>query len=266
MADPFQNVDAAGADFIKIFADAMDLRQNDPTMEKIVATYLEALALENPADVIEIGAGAGAVSRRIAAQFPKAKITGYEPSQGFVTEARARAQALPNLTFEQADGSALPRIDGQTDAAILHTVLSHVTDPAALIAEAARILRPGGKLAVCDADFSKSTFSNFPTDPLDACAKAFQSGFVTDPHLTAKLKNLTITAGFRIESFELTSRVTTDNDGMRPWVMMTTKTMVEQGDIGQALADALLGEYDRRRDASTLFGYQVFATLIASKP
>ena len=102
MADPFQNVDAAGADFIKIFADAMDLRQNDPTMEKIVATYLEALALENPADVIEIGAGAGAVSRRIAAQFPKAKITGYEPSQGFVTEARSFHRAKWSIRWQSS--------------------------------------------------------------------------------------------------------------------------------------------------------------------
>ena len=53
MADPFQNVDAAGAEFIKIFADAMDARQDDPTMEQIVANYLSALARENPEKVIE---------------------------------------------------------------------------------------------------------------------------------------------------------------------------------------------------------------------
>jgi len=40
MADPFQNVDAAGPEFIKMFADAMDARQSDPSMEAIVANYL----------------------------------------------------------------------------------------------------------------------------------------------------------------------------------------------------------------------------------
>ena len=266
MADPFQNVDAAGAEFIKIFADAMDARQDDPTMEQIVANYLSALARENPEKVIEIGAGAGAVSRRIATQLPEAQVTGYEPSQGFVSEAQARAQGIANLTFACADGTDLPAQDASIDAAILHTVLTHVTDPAALITEAARTLKPGGKLVICDADFSKSTFSGFAADPLDACAKAFQSGFVTDPFLTAKLKTLVANAGLTRDSFAITSRVTADTDGMRPWVLMTTKNMVEAGEIGQPLADALLAEYDRRRDAGTLYGYQAFVTLVATKP
>ena len=60
--------------------------------------------------------------------------------------------------------------------------------------------------------------------------------------------------------------MTADTDGMRPWVLMTTKNMVEAGEIGQPLADALLAEYDRRRDAGTLYGYQAFVTLVATKP
>ena len=47
MADPFQDVDAAGADFIKSFADSMDARQSDPTMERIVAAYLDDLSFDN---------------------------------------------------------------------------------------------------------------------------------------------------------------------------------------------------------------------------
>ena len=40
MADPFQDVDAAGEEFIASFADSMDARQSDPKMEEIVAIYL----------------------------------------------------------------------------------------------------------------------------------------------------------------------------------------------------------------------------------
>ncbi len=64
MADPFQNVDAAGAEFIKVFADSMDVRQSDPAMERIVATYLGMLEFAGHRLTIEIGAGAGAVPRR----------------------------------------------------------------------------------------------------------------------------------------------------------------------------------------------------------
>ena len=60
MADPFQNVDAAGPEFIKLFADSMDQRQADPTMERIVAAYLGHLNVTDASTVVEVGAGAGA--------------------------------------------------------------------------------------------------------------------------------------------------------------------------------------------------------------
>lgn len=46
MADPFQNVYAVGEKFIKVFADSMDERQSDPTMERIVASHLEKLTFD----------------------------------------------------------------------------------------------------------------------------------------------------------------------------------------------------------------------------
>ena len=49
-----------------------------------------------------------------------------------------------NLNFSVGDGAVLELEDACADVAILHTVLSHVSDPTPLIAGAARILRPGG--------------------------------------------------------------------------------------------------------------------------
>jgi hypothetical protein len=63
----------------------------------------------------------------------------------------------------------------------------------------------------------------------------------------------------------VTSRTVTDADGMRVWASLGGATMVERGDIGQPLADALVGEYERRKAAGTLYGHLPFATLIATK-
>lgn len=266
MADPFQDVDSAGPEFIKMFADSMDVRQADPTMEEIVADYLSALSVPEDGIVIEVGAGAGAVSRRIATHLAPVQVVGYDPSEGFVAEARTRAQGIGNLRFAAADGAALPDADGGVDAVIMHTVLTHVTDPAALLSEAVRVLRPGGTLVICDADFSKATLASFANDPLDMCARAFVAGFVTDPHLVGKLRPLVRAAGLTLESFDLTSRVVTTPQQMLPWVDVTTKAMVERGEIGAGLAEALIAEHDRRAEAGTLYGYQCFATAVARKP
>lgn len=266
MSDPFQNVDAAGEDFIKAFADSMDARQSDPVMEQIVVDYLGRLRFAPGSLTVEVGAGAGAVSRRIAAKAQPEQVVGFEPSTGFVAEAKARAGDQDNLSFEVADGMALPLKDGSVDNLILHTVLTHVTEPTALITEARRVLQPGGTLVVCDADFSKATLGNYPGDPLDTCAQAFVRDFVTDPYIVAKLRPMLHEADMDVAHFEMHSRVVANNMQMMTWVEETGKRLIANGDIGQQLADALCVEYLRRMKSGTLYGYQVFATAIATKP
>jgi phosphatidylethanolamine/phosphatidyl-N-methylethanolamine N-methyltransferase len=63
---------------------------------------------------------------------------------------QARAHARPGIEFRVMDGLALDLPDGSFDAAILHMVLEVIPDPARCLAEAARVLRPGGRLAVFD--------------------------------------------------------------------------------------------------------------------
>ena len=266
MADPFQDVDAAGEEFISAFADSMDERQSDPTMEKIVSAYLGKLAFSEDSLTIDVGCGAGAVTCRIAGKASPARVIGFEPSKGFVKEAKARVQGQDNVEFEVADGASLPLEDGAVDNLIMHTVLTHVEDPAALLTEASRVLKPGGRLVVCDADFSKASLGNYPHDPLDACAKIFVQEFVTDPHAVAKLQRLATEAGFMLEDFSFQSRSVLDNDQMLPWVEETGKVLMKRGEIGQELHDGLVAEYRRRAESGALYGYQVFATLIARRP
>src|SRR5829696_5598399 len=63
---------------------------------------------------------------------------------------QARAHARPGIEIQVMDGMALDLPDGSYDAAILHMVLEVIPDPARCLAEAARVLRPGGRLAVFD--------------------------------------------------------------------------------------------------------------------
>ncbi|MEO1637908.1 MAG: methyltransferase domain-containing protein [Pseudomonadota bacterium] len=265
MADPFQDVDAAGPEFIKTFADAMDMRQADPTMEAIVAEYLDQLTFASNTLTVEVGVGAGAVSRRVAARAAPGKVIGFEPSKGFVAEAKDRAQDHDNLSFAVADGAQLPLEDGVADHVIMHTVLTHVPDPAILIGEAQRVLKPYGQLVICDCDFSKGSFASFPNDPLESCAKTFAAEFVTDPFVVAKLRSLVNDAGFAERGFKFKSRIVSDGPQMLPWVSETGKMMVARGQIGEDLAAALVSEYQRRAALGQLYGYQVFASLIAAK-
>ena len=66
--------------------------------------------------------------------------------------ARARLQSLPpeRLSLVQGDFTALPFAAGAFDTVLFHQVLHYAQEPATVLAEAARVTRPGGRIAVVD--------------------------------------------------------------------------------------------------------------------
>jgi arsenite methyltransferase len=247
MADPFQDVSAAGQAFIDTFARQLEVRAAEPVMVEIIEAYLDDLPWDEIELAVDVGCGTGPVARRMAARSPEMRVLGVEPSPELLAHARRLAEGIGNLTFETADGAALPLDDATVDAVVYHTVLCHVTDPAKLLNEAMRVLRPGGTLVVGDADFSKASLAGTHGDPLQACTDAFTEHYVTDRYLVAKLRPLVQQAGFVTRDFRVTSRTVTDADNMLVWVRLGSETLVNRGEIGQPLADALVGEYERRK-------------------
>lgn len=266
MSDPFENVDAASPQMIDIIATALETRAEDADMLPVIDEYLGLLNVPEGGRIIDIGSGTGGITRRIADRFPAASVTGLEPSAALTQKAKELAGERPNLTFSEGDGAALDLEDASADIAILHTVLSHVSNPEPLIAEAVRILRPGGTLVICDADFSKAMMGVVPGDPLGSCSEAFVAGSVTDPWLAGKLKPLVGEAGLSVSHFSVLNRVVTSGMGALAWVQMSGARLVADGVIGQPLADALEAEYVRRAEAGILYSFLPFVTLLATKP
>ena len=64
--------------------------------------------------------------------------------------ARIRLEGHANVTFHQAEMNALPLPNNSVDLALISLVLHHVESPAEVVIEAARVLRPGGRLVIID--------------------------------------------------------------------------------------------------------------------
>ena len=120
---------------------------------------------------------------------------GVDPSPVFIARAGQLATALSNMSFEVGDGRDLRFADGDFDAVVVHTTLCHVPQPERVLAEAARVLRPGGTLAVCDGDYSTITVALGDADPLQACIEAVKSAFIYDVWLVRRLPTLLRSAG-----------------------------------------------------------------------
>ncbi len=92
-------------------------------------------------DVLEVGAGTGELWHRIG---PRRRLTLTDFSPAMC----ARLREVPGARVQRCDATRLPFRDGAVDAVIANHMLYHLDDPDAVLREFARVLRPGGRLAV----------------------------------------------------------------------------------------------------------------------
>lgn len=96
----------------------------------------------------DLGCGTGQVAESLAPFV--ARVVAVDASPEMLEAARARLAEAGNVEIRSGALEALPVADGELDAAVVFLVLHYVAEPAAAIAEAARALRPGGRLLVVD--------------------------------------------------------------------------------------------------------------------
>jgi ArsR family transcriptional regulator len=99
--------------------------------------------------VVDLGCGTGAVAAELALRFRR--VIAVDQSGEMLRAARRRLAGLEGVELHEARLEALPLADASCDAALLVLVLSYLEDPPAALREAARILRPGGRLVVVEA-------------------------------------------------------------------------------------------------------------------
>ncbi|HQU25718.1 MAG TPA: methyltransferase domain-containing protein [Acidimicrobiales bacterium] len=114
------------------------------------------------ARVLDVGCGPGTITADLARRVPEGEVLGIDRSAPVVEAARSQHGA-ENLSFRVGDVYALDLADASFDVVYAHQVLQHLTRPVDAIAEMRRVLKPGGLLAVRDADFGGFFWA--PTDP-----------------------------------------------------------------------------------------------------
>jgi SAM-dependent methyltransferase len=115
------------------------------------AAWARALGhLLPPLDVADIGCGEGYLTLE-AARWART-VVGIDRSDSVLERAKelATRRQVTNVQWKKGDLARLPLRDGSVDVALLSQALHHASDPERAVAEAVRILRPGGSVLVLD--------------------------------------------------------------------------------------------------------------------
>jgi ArsR family transcriptional regulator len=110
------------------------------------ATARALIGLLSPGDVLDIGSGDGVLAELIAER--SRNVTCADISAAVLGAARKRLAKLDRVDYCQADMHALPFAQAAFDHAFLMHALSYTREPQRVLAEAARVLRPQGRLVV----------------------------------------------------------------------------------------------------------------------
>ncbi len=110
------------------------------------ATARGLLGFVRLGDVLDVGSGDGAITQLFA---PRAKtVTCVDRSERMISAAKKRLDHFSHVKYRVGDMQELPSDDGAFDEVIMHHVLTYSPAPARAVEEAARVLRPGGRLSL----------------------------------------------------------------------------------------------------------------------
>ncbi len=151
-------------------------------------------------DVLDIGSGPGYLAREVAQQVgPSGAVWGVDPSESMLaTAARLETgEHAATLRFGIGDAVNLPFPDGSFDAITATQVYEYVADMPAALAEARRVLRPGGRLLILDTDWDSLVWHSSDPDRMRRVLVAWDE-HLADPYLPRRLGRLLTGAGFTV--------------------------------------------------------------------
>jgi|SRR6478609_2397956 len=176
---------------------------------------IAALRLRPGERVLDIGSGPGMLASEMAAVVaPRGSVHGVDISPSMLALARGRPPppGAPSPEYAQADALAMPFADASFDAVASTQVYEYVDDMPAALAEARRVLRPGGRLLVLDTDWDSIVWHSRDPERMRRVLAAWEAHLV-HPDLPRRLTGLLEDAGFVVRERSVVTILNAGYDG-----------------------------------------------------
>jgi SAM-dependent methyltransferase len=243
-----------------VMAERLETRGRHPFFIAAIGEYMDHLALMGTEAILDIGCGTGVAARTIARR-PDARgpVTAIDISAHLV-EAGRRYAATEGLAgridFRTGDAHGLGLPESGFDVVVMHTLISHVADPASVLGEGRRLLRPGGRLVVFDGDYASLTFATDAPDGGEATDRAVQRGLIAQPRVMRAMPRLLARTGFALEWSHpyVLAEIGHRADYFGGFCTAFRVLLPKAGAMSVAEADAFVGELERDMAEDQFFG------------
>jgi len=190
----FADVDASGAaeDFIRF----LDMSRRQGLLAEGKSWSFDQMRLAPGHEVLDVGCGTGDDVAAMAAMVaPGGRAVGIDRSETMIAEATHRHAAIAGVSFKTGDAQTLPFENATFDACRCERTLMHLAEPVAAVGEIARVLRPGGRVALIEPDWEGLLIEG--ADP-ELSARIWRSTFAgaRQPRIGRRLRTLLLDAGF----------------------------------------------------------------------
>jgi len=270
-SDVYQSIGGLAPEAQQRIIDRLEFRSHDPVFVAIRESYLDRMDLASAKRILDLGCGTGVVARALARRIDfEGEIVGVDLSEALIAAAKgfARDEGLSDrIDFRVGDAQALELAEGSFDVVVTHTLISHVSDPTALIAQAARVTAPGGMISIFDGDYSSMTFGAGDPDLNAGVVQGILDAVVANPVVMRELPDLLGKNGLEMVDFlpELHAEA-----GQGSFFVSLAEAYlpmaVKAGTISESVAPDWLAAQRAASDDGKFFAACNYYTYLARKP
>ncbi len=229
--------------------------------------------------LLDVGCGLGTISIGLAKAVAPGEMHGLdmEASQIDMARSYARAYGVDNAIFHVGDAIDLPFEDGSFDVVSFQNVMMHIPDTRKVLAEAKRVLKPGGIIG-CREMIVQSCFTYPDFGVIRKAWEMFEDLLIADdahPQMGKELKSHLVKAGFSDIKVTLSSNLfSTPADVnfiygfVQEWFLSPeiTEAAIKYGAATREMCDEISAAYDRWKTDPGAVLSVAFGEVVANKP
>ncbi|MGW0708191.1 methyltransferase domain-containing protein [Streptomyces sp. NPDC002643] len=221
----------------------LDAADRMPSAARLRARSYELLSLVPGSTVVDVGCGAGRAVAELAERGVHA--VGVDPSPRMLAAARER---WPEADFREAGAEDLPFADGSVRGYRADKVFHVLQEPARAVAEARRVLCPGGRIVLVGQDWDAIMIDSDDATLTRTIVQA-RADLLPTPRAGRQYRNLLLAGGFDDVTVEAHTTVFTD-PAMLPLATRLAEPAHAAGAVDRARADEWLTDQHHRAETN----------------